>query len=83
MNQHQDINYRKKALVTLFKTRIDNYIPTLTFLTDFQIDKFIKKCYNKVKHTSYSITINYKNKNKPNYFPFVFFLTKNQQKKQQ
>lgn len=73
---------KKKAILKLFQTRIDNYIPSLSFLTDFQITKFIKKCYDKLKHESYSITINYKNKNNPRYFPFIFLLTKKQKKKQ-
>lgn len=74
---------RKKAILKLFQTKIDNYIPSLSFLTDFQIDKFIKKCYDKLKHESYSITINYKNKNNPRYFPFIFLLTKKQKKNNQ
>ena len=41
------------------------------------------KCFNKVKHESYSITINYKNKNNPRYFPFIFFLAKKQNKNNQ
>ena len=74
---------RKKAILKLFQTRIDNYIPSISFLTDFQITKFIKKCYDKLKHESYSITINYKNKNNPRYFPFIFLLTKKQKKNNQ
>ena len=74
---------KKKAILKLFQTRIDNYIPSLSFLTDFQITKFIKKCYDKLKHESYSITINYKNKNNPRYFPFIFLLTKKQKKNNQ
>ena len=71
---------KKKAILKLMQTRIDNYIPSISFLTDFQINKFIKKCYDKLKHESYSITINYKNKNNPRYFPFIFFLTQKQKK---
>ena len=74
---------KKKAILKLLQTRIDNYIPSISFLTDFQITKFINRCYDKFKHESYSITINYKNKNNPKYFPFIFFLTKKQNKDNQ
>lgn len=71
---------KKQNILKLFKERIGNYIPSLTFLSGFQIKKFMKKCYDKVKHESHSITIDYKNVNNPMYFPFIFFLTKNQSK---
>ena len=76
----KDKNKIKRAVLKLFEERIDNYIPSLSFLTEFQIKKFMTKCLDKVQHESYSITVNYKNKNDSRYFPFIFFLTKTQNK---
>ena len=72
---------RKKAILKLLQTRIDNYIPSLSFLTDFQRDKFLESCLDRFKHKSYSITINYKNQDK--LIPFIFLLTKKQNKDNQ
>ena len=74
---------KKKALLKLLQTRIDNYIPSISFLTNSQINKFMDKCYDNLKHKTYTITINYKKKNDPNYSPFIFLLTKEQNKNNQ
>ena len=70
----------KKALLKLLEERIDNYIPSLSLLTESQINNFMKKCYDEVQHESYRITINYKNHDNPRYYPFIFLLTKTQHK---
>ena len=72
---------RKKAILKLLEKRIDNYIPSISFLTDFQIDKFLESCLDSVKHNSYSININYDNQDY--LFPFIFLLTKKENKENQ
>ena len=78
---YQNKEIRRKAILKVLNTKIDNYIPSIVFITDFQIRKFYEICVDKVKHKSYSFTINY---NKPyELFHFVFFLTKKQIKENQ
>ena len=72
---------RKKAILKLLEKRIDNYIPSISFLTDFQIDKFLESCLDSVKHNSYSININYADQDYLN--PFIFLLTKKENKENQ
>ena len=72
---------RKKAILKLLEKRIDNYIPSISFLTDFQIDKFLESCLDSVKHKSYSININYADQDYLN--PFIFLLTKKENKENQ
>ena len=72
---------RRKAILKLLKTKIDNYIPSIVFLTDFQTDKFLENCLDKFKHKSYSFTINYKKQYE--LVPFILFLTKKQIKENQ
>ena len=69
---------RKKAILKLLKKRIDNYIPSISFLTPFQIDKFVESCLDSVKHKSYSITIKYADQDY--LIPFIFLLTKKENK---
>ena len=78
---YENQQIRKKAILKVLNTKIDNYIPSIVFITDFQIRKFYEICANKVKHKSYSFTINY---SKPyELIHFVFFLTKKQIKENQ
>ena len=79
--EYENKEIRRKAILKVLNTKIDNYIPSIVFITDFQIRKFYEICVDKVKHKSYSFTINY---NKPyELFHFVFFLTKKQIKENQ
>ena len=79
--EYENQQIRKKAILKVLNTKIDNYIPSIVFITEFQINKFYEICANKVKHKSYSFTINY---SKPyELIHFVFFLTKKQIKENQ
>ena len=71
------------ALRKLLNQKIDNYYVSLTFLTEFQIEKFTLYCTDRYQHKNYSFNINYKNKNKANFFPFLFLLTKKEKKDNQ
>ena len=78
---YENKEIRRKAILKVLNTKIDNYIPSIVFITDFQVRKFYDICVDKVKHKSYSFTINY---NKPyELHHFVFFLTKKQIKENQ
>ena len=79
--EYENKEIRRKAILKVLNTKIDNYIPSIVFITDFQVRKFYDICVDKVKHKSYSFTINY---NKPyELHHFVFFLTKKQIKENQ
>ena len=79
--EYENKEIRRKAILKVLNTKIDNYIPSIVFITDFQARKFYDICVDKVKHKSYSFTINY---NKPyELHHFVFFLTKKQIKENQ
>ena len=79
--EYENKEIRRKAILKVLNTKIDNYLPSIVFITDFQATKFYDICVDKVKHKSYSFTINY---NKPyELFYFVFFLTKKQIKENQ
>ena len=66
------------ALRKLLNQKINNYYVSLTFLTEFQIEKFTLYCTDRYQHKNYSFNINYKNK--ANFFPFLFLLTKKEKK---
>ena len=79
--EYENKEIRRKAILKVLNTKIDNYIPSIVFITNFQLIKFKDLCVNKVKHKSYSFTINH---NKPYELEFfVFFLTKKQIKENQ
>ena len=78
---YENKEIRRKAILKVLNTKIDNYIPSIVFITDFQSNKFSKLCVDKVKHKSYSFTINYKKPYELHHF--VFFLTKKQIKENQ
>lgn len=69
-----------EALTKLLTKKIDNYVPSITFLTDYQQKKFEKRCIEKKIHDSYEIDIDYKYKNDWNKNPFIIYLTKKQAK---
>ena len=76
-------NTIKKVISKLLNQKIDNYYVSLTFLTEYQIEKFTLYCTDRYIHKNYSFNINYKNKNKANFFPFLFLLTKKEKKDNQ
>ena len=78
---YENKKIRRKAILKVLNTKIDNYIPSIVFITDFQRRKFYEICVDKFKHKSYSFTINYKKPYELIYF--VFFLTKKQIKENQ
>ena len=78
---YENKEIKRKAILKLLKTKIDNYMPSIVFITDFQMNKFYDICVDKVKHKSYNFTINYKKPYELNHF--VFFLTKKQIKENQ
>ena len=79
--EYENKEIRRKAILKVLNTKIDNYIPSIVFITDFQEKKFSTLCVDKVKHKSYSFTINYKKPYELHHF--VFFLTKKQIKENQ
>ena len=79
--EYENKEIRRKAILKVLNTKIDNYLPSIVFITDFQADKFSTLCKDKDKHKSYSFTINYKKPYELHYF--VFFLTKKQIKENQ
>ena len=79
--EYQNQQIRKKAILKVLNTKIDKYIPSIVFITEFQQKKFYELCANKVKHKSYNFTINYNKPYELNFF--VFFLTKKQIKENQ
>lgn len=76
-------NKKYKVISKFLNQKIDNYYVSLTFLTEYQIEKFTLYCTDRYQHKNYSFNINYKNKNKPNFFPFLFLLTKKEKKDNQ
>ena len=79
--EYENQQIRKKAILKVLNIKIDNYIPSIVFITEFQIKKFYEICANKVKHKSYNFIIDY---SKPyELVLFVFFLTKKQIKENQ
>ena len=68
------------ALTELLSKKIDNYVPSITFLTVYQQKKFEKRCVEKKIHDSYKIEVDYKYKNDRNKDPYIIYLTKKQAK---
>ena len=71
------------ALRKLLNQKIDNYYPSISYLNDYQIEKFVLYCADNYQYKNYSFNINYKNKNNPSFFPFLFLLTKKEKKDNQ
>ena len=70
----------EKELKFLFFKKIDNYLPSITFLTIYQMKKFEKRCIEENIHKSYEIKVDYKYKNDYNKHPFLIYLTKEKTK---
>lgn len=51
---------------------LSGYYLTIIFVTEYQIEKFIRRCMNEVTYSAYNIPVNYKNiKNKSPFFLYV------------
>ena len=71
---------QEEVFKKLFKNKIDNYTPSITFLTIKQKKDFEKKCTEEKIYSSYEINVNYKYKNDRNKIPFLIYLTKEKAK---
>lgn len=71
------------ALKKLLNQKVDNYYVSVTYLNDYQIEKFTLYCTDNYQYKNYSFNINYKNKNNPSFYPFLFLLTKKEKKDNQ
>ena len=69
-----------KELVNLSTKKIDNYVPSITFLTWYQQKKFEERCVEKKIHGKYVINVDYKDYHSSYKDPFIIFLKKNQAK---
>ena len=69
-----------KELVNLSTKKIDNYVPSITFLTWYQQKKFEERCDEKKIHGKYVINVDYKDYHSSYKDPFIIFLKKNQAK---
>ena len=71
---------QRDVLKNLFTKKIDKYVPSITFLSKYQMIKFEKRCLEENIHSSYEIDVNYKYKNDYNKVPFIIYLTKEKAK---
>ena len=71
---------QKEVLTNLFTKKIDQYTPSITFLTTYQRKKFEKRCVEENIHKSYEINVDYKYKNDRNKSIFLIYLTKEKAK---
>ena len=71
---------QKEVLTNLFTKKIDQYTPSITFLTTYQKKKFEKRCVEENIHKSYEINVNYKYKYDKNKNLFIIYLTKEKAK---
>ena len=72
---------KKKTLAYLLTRKINNYVTSITFLTDCQWKKFKDRCLGKKIHEKYVMQVNYKDyKTNMIKHPYIIFLTKNKQK---
>ena len=71
---------QREALSELLTKKVDQYSPSITFLTKTQKDKFEKRCLEENIHKSYEINVNYKYKNDKNKIFFLIYLTKEKAK---
>ena len=80
LNIKQITPSQKEALTSLLTKKIDQYIPSITFLTTYQKKKFEKRCVEENIHQSYEINVNYKYKYDKNKNLFIIYLTKEKAK---
>ena len=80
LNIKQITPSQKEVLTNLFTKKIDQYIPSITFLTTYQEKKFEKRCVEENIHKSYEINVNYKYKYDKNKNLFIIYLTKEKAK---
>ena len=71
---------QREALSDLLTKKIDQYVPSITFLDRNQIIKFEKKCLEENIHKSYELNVNYKYKNDKNKKICLVYLTKEKAK---
>ena len=71
---------QRDVLKNLFTKKIDKYVPSITFLTKYQMIKFEKRCLEENIPSSYEIDVNYKYKNDYNKVSFIIYLTKEKAK---
>ena len=80
LNIKQITPSQKEVLTNLFTKKIDQYTPSITFLTTYQKKKFEKRCVEENIHKSYEINVNYKYKYDKNKNLFIIYLTKEKAK---
>ena len=80
LNIKQITPSQKEVLTNLFTKKIDQYTPSITFLTTYQKKKFEKRCVEENIHKSYEINVNYKYKYDKNKNLFLIYLTKEKAK---
>ena len=80
LNIQQITPSQRKALTELLTKKVDQYSPSITFLTKTQKEKFEKRCVEENIHNSYQINVNYKYKNDKNKNFFLIYLTKEKAK---
>ena len=71
---------QKEALTELLTKKVDQYVPSITFITNYQKKKFEKRCVGENIHKSYELNVNYKYKNDDNKNLFIIYLTKEKAK---
>ena len=69
-----------EELVNLFTKKINNYVPSITFLTRYQQKKFEERCVEKKIQGKYVTNVDYKEYHSSYKDPFIIFLKKNKQK---
>ena len=69
-----------EELVNLFTKKINNYVPSITFLTRYQLKKFEERCVEKKIHGKYVTNVDYKEYHSSYKDPFIIFLKKNKLK---
>ena len=80
LNIKQITPSQKEVLTNLFTKKIDQYTPSITFLTTYQKKNFEKRCVEENIHKSYEINVNYKYKYDKNKNLFLIYLTKEKAK---
>ena len=71
---------QEEVFKKLFKTKIDIYTPSITFLNIKQKKDFVKICIEEKIYSSYEINVDYKYKKDYNKIPFLIYLTKEKAK---
>ena len=80
LNIGEIIPSQKKALTELLTKKVYQYVPSITFLTNYQKKKFEKRCVEENIHKSYVLNVDYKYKNDKNKNIFLIYLTKEKAK---